>query len=257
MTPTLATLRRATVLAVAALALALPTLGRATVADAADGPQAYAVHGFDSSHYNHEAKNGEQAYDWPAIVRGGQQFVYLKATEGTGTADRWFTPDLDGARSVHLIHGAYHYYRPDQDGAAQADHFLDALRAAGHTGGKPGELPPAVDIEECARDGHPLQPAQVEAFLQRVEHATGTAPAVYTRNDIADQCLRGVKDLAAHPGWLARWGGTEPRPLPGSTAWDFWQHSDHARIPGTVGHPMDADVFHGDRAALRRLAHQN
>ncbi|MFI9787020.1 glycoside hydrolase family 25 protein [Kitasatospora sp. NPDC051984] len=248
MTPTR---RAACLLALAAFGPAAP----AAPADAAGGPQTYTVRGFDSSHHNHETRNGEKAYDWPAIAHDGQQFVWLKATEGTGTVDNWFTRDLAGARSANLIHGAYHYFRPDQDGAAQADHFLDTLRGAGHTGTKPGELPPAVDVEACTRDGHRLQPAQLGAFLRRVEHATGSAPAVYTRRDIIDDCLGGTKDLAGHPSWLARYGTTEPRPLPGATTWDFWQHSDHAQLPGTAGLPMDADVFHGDPAALRRLAH--
>ncbi|MGW7448031.1 glycoside hydrolase family 25 protein [Kitasatospora sp. NPDC054795] len=249
-------LRTALVAALTALVAAAPTaLAPAADADAAGGPQAYAVHGFDSSHHNHETDHGEQAYDWPAIARGGQSFVYLKATEGLTFDDGWFTRDLAGARSVNLAHGAYHYFKPDKDGAAQADHFLDVLRRAGHSGGRAGELPPAVDVEECGRDGHRLQLAQLKTFLQRVQQAAGTAPVLYTRRDIVDDCLGGTKDLSGHHAWLARYGTTEPRPLPGATGWDFWQHSQQARIPGTAGLPMDADVFHGDRAALRRLAH--
>ncbi|MBD0676304.1 glycoside hydrolase family 25 protein [Streptomyces sp. CBMA156] len=251
-------LRTAVVTALAALtvlAAAPAGLVPAASADAAGGPQTYAVHGFDSSHHSHETEGGDRAYDWPAIVRGGRSFVYLKATEGLTFDDGWFTRDLAGARSVNLPHGAYHYFKADKEGAAQADHFLAALRRAGHTGGKPGELPPAVDVEECRHDGHPLRLDQLKAFLQRVRQATGTAPVLYTRRDIVDDCLGGTRDLAGHRAWLARYGTTEPRPLPGATGWDFWQHSEQARIPGTAGRPMDADVFHGDHAALRRLAH--
>ncbi|BAJ26648.1 MULTISPECIES: glycoside hydrolase family 25 protein [Kitasatospora] len=251
-----APLRAAAVLATAC-ALALPgLLPAAGTAGAAGGPQTYQVRGFDSSHHNHETKDaGDRPYDWPAVVRGGQDFVYLKATDGRTGRDGWFSRDLAGARTAGLIHGAYHYFQAGQDGAAQAEHFLDTLHAAGHTGAKPGELPPALDLEECERDGHRLEIAQVKAFLQRVERATGSAPVVYTRRDVVDDCLGGTKDLSAHPAWLARYSTTEPRPLPGATGWDFWQYSEQTKVPGTAGLPMDADVFHGDRAALRRLAH--
>ncbi|GAA1385868.1 hypothetical protein GCM10009639_08860 [Kitasatospora putterlickiae] len=212
------------------------------------------MRGFDSSHHSHGTKTGEKAFDWPAVARGGQSFVYLKATEGLTYDDGWFGRDLAGARSVDLVRGAYHFFKPDKDGAAQADHFVDVLRREGFTGSKPGELPPALDLEECGTDGRiPL--AQVTAFLRRVEQATGTAPVVYTRRNIVDDCLGGTKDLAGYRAWLARYATAEPQPLPGAAGWEFWQYSKRAEVPGTAGQPMDADVFHGDLAALRRLAH--
>ncbi|MFF7453419.1 glycoside hydrolase family 25 protein [Kitasatospora sp. NPDC008115] len=246
---------RAAAVAVAALAAALAAPGPVTPAGAAGtGPDAYTVRGFDSSHHSHETRNGDKAFDWPAVARGGQSFVYLKATEGLTFDDGWFGRDLAGARSVGLVHGAYHFFKPDKDGAAQADHFVDVLRREGLTGSRPGELPPALDLEECGKDGRiPL--GQVKAFLQRVRQATGTEPVVYTRRNVVDDCLGGTKELSGYRSWLARYGSTEPRPLPGATGWDFWQYSERAEVPGTAGLPMDADVFHGDRAALRRLAH--
>ncbi|MBP0451010.1 glycoside hydrolase family 25 protein [Kitasatospora sp. RG8] len=246
---------RAAAVTTAALAVTVVALGPVPPAGAAGtGPDAYTVRGFDSSHHNHETKNGDKAYDWPAVVRGGQSFVYLKATEGLTFDDGWFGRDIAGARSVDLVHGAYHFFKPDKDGTAQADHFLDVLRREGLTGAGPGELPPALDLEECGKDGRiPL--GQVKAFLQRVRQVTGTAPVVYTRRNVVDECLGGTKDLAGHRSWLARYGTTAPQPLPGAAGWDFWQHSERAGVPGTAGLPMDADVFHGDLAALHRLAH--
>ncbi|MFE7559606.1 glycoside hydrolase family 25 protein [Kitasatospora sp. NPDC057500] len=246
---------RAAAVAVAALAATLAAPGPVTPAGAAGtGPDAYTVRGFDSSHHSHETRNGDKAFDWPAVAGGGQSFVYLKATEGLTFDDGWFGRDLAGARSVGLVHGGYHFFEPDKDGAAQADHFVDVLRREGLTGGGPGELPPALDLEECGKDGRiPL--GQVKAFLQRVRQATGTEPVVYTRRDVVDDCLGGTEELSGYRSWLARYGSAEPRPLPGAAGWDFWQYSERAQVPGTAGLPMDADVFHGDRAALRRLAH--
>ncbi|WP_405364709.1 glycoside hydrolase family 25 protein [Kitasatospora sp. NBC_00039] len=217
------------------------------------GPDAYTVRGIDSYHGDHGPEE-KQAFDWPAIARSGQSFVMLKATQGTGFTDGWFARDLAGARSVDLIRTGYHYFTADEDGSAQADHFLDVLHHEGFTGTKPGELPPVLDLEQCEKAGHRLQLGQVKAFLQQVRKVTGAAPIIYTRKGFVDDCLGGTKELSRYPVWLARYGDTPPRPLPGATGWDFWQYTDHASVPGTPGN-VDASVFHADRAALRHLAH--
>ncbi|WP_354644665.1 glycoside hydrolase family 25 protein [Kitasatospora camelliae] len=236
-------------------ALGAAALGPAAPAGAAGaGPEAYAVRGIDSYHGDHGPKE-DQAFDWKAIAGSGQSFVMLKATQGTGFTDGWFARDLAGARSVGLIHTGYHYFTADQDGTAQADHFLDVLHREHFSGTAPGELPPVLDLEQCEKAGHRLQLGQVKAFLQRVRQVTGTDPIVYTRRNIVDECLGGTRELSGHPVWLARYGTTPPQPLPGGTGWDFWQYTDRASVPGTPGR-VDASVFHADRAALRRLAHQ-
>ncbi|MGW6916385.1 glycoside hydrolase family 25 protein [Kitasatospora sp. NPDC054939] len=239
------------------LALALVSALATTPAIGADrvgtGPDAYQVRGFDTYHGDH-ADRERKPFDWPAVVRGGQSFVMLKATQGTGFTDGWFARDLAGARSVDLIRSGYHYFTADKGGAAQADHFLGVLRREGFTGTQPGELPPVLDLEECERDGHRLRLAEVKAFVERVEKVSGTSPIVYTRRNFVDECLGGTKELSGHRVWLARYGSTPPRPLPGAEGWDFWQYTDRANVPG-VGSEVDANVFHGDRAALRRLAH--
>ncbi|MFG3054029.1 glycoside hydrolase family 25 protein [Kitasatospora sp. NPDC048239] len=250
------TLRAAAVAAVVAAAVGTTALGPATTADAAGtgtGQDRYRVRGIDTYHGNHGPQE-KQAFDWPAIARSGQSFAMLKATQGTGFTDGWFARDLAGARSVDLIRSGYHYFTADQDGAAQADHFLDVLHREGFTGTHPGELPPVLDLEQCRSGGHRLQLGQVKAFIARVEQATGAAPIVYTRKGFVDDCLGGTKELSGHKVWLARYGDTPPEPLPGAAGWEFWQYTDHASVPGTAG-GVDASVFHGDQAALRRLAH--
>ncbi|MEU6238197.1 glycoside hydrolase family 25 protein [Kitasatospora sp. NPDC047058] len=218
------------------------------------GPEAYAVRGIDSYHGDHGPKE-DQAFDWKAIAGSGQSFAMLKATQGTGFTDGWFARDLAGARSAGLIRTGYHYFTADQDGAAQADHFLDVLHRENFTGTAPGELPPVLDLEQCEKAGHRLRLGQVKAFLQRVRQVTGADPIVYTRRNVVDECLGGTEELSGHAVWLARYGTTPPQPLPGGTGWDFWQYTDRASVPGTPG-TVDASVFHGDPAALRRLAHQ-
>ncbi|MGW4893527.1 glycoside hydrolase family 25 protein [Kitasatospora sp. NPDC004240] len=254
--PRLRAALRAVTMAAALAASLGTTLFGPSVAGAdprAAGPDAYTVRGFDTYHGDHGERE-TRPFDWPAVARGGQSFVFLKATQGTDFTDPWFARDLAGARSVDLIRSGYHFFTADKGGAAQADHFVNVLRREGFTGTHPGELPPVLDLEQCERGGHRLKLAEVKAFLDRVERATGSAPLVYTRRTFVDECLGGTEALSGYRVWLARYGDTPPRPLPGGRGWDFWQYSDHRPVPG-VGTKVDANVFHGDRAALRRLAH--
>lgn len=129
---------------VSTLGLAGPAAGAAT------GPGDYPVHGVDTSRHNHP---GNKPFDWKKLAASGQKFVSIKATQGsrTGYVDPWFIRDLAGARSVHMIHTAYHYFEHDQDGVAQADHFLRTVRRAGLTGAHRYELPLELDLEEIGR----------------------------------------------------------------------------------------------------------
>jgi lysozyme len=95
-------------------------------------PQPYAE-GIDVSHY-------QPNIDWQAVAAGGVSFAFIKATEGGALVDGMFESHWAQAKRAGVLRGAYHFFRPKLDAAAQARHFLAQLR-------DPGELPPAVDVE--------------------------------------------------------------------------------------------------------------
>ncbi|MGW2090228.1 glycoside hydrolase family 25 protein [Streptomyces sp. NPDC001880] len=151
----------------------------------ANSPAAYSVKGFDTSHHN------SHPVRWSAAVRAGYSFVFQKATQGTGYRDPKFSGDFAGASRAGLMAAAYHFYDTGT-GAAQADHFIRTVKAAGYDGKLPGQLPPVVDLEKIrGRCPSGVNNTQVADFLTKTRQAFGVNPIVYTSKDFADTCLRG------------------------------------------------------------------
>ncbi|GHF85796.1 GH25 family lysozyme [Streptomyces thermodiastaticus] len=225
-------------------------------ADAAS-PSSYAVKGVDVSHHNHS--NGS-AIDWNRVRSSGQQFAFIKATEGADVQDPWFSRDLRGARQAGLPHGPYHFYGRTP-AADQARNFLTTVKAAGYTGKAAGELPPVLDLEEtggkCPAN---FSTAGVRTFLNTVTSQLGVKPIVYTTKAFVDACMGGDGSVfAGHVMWQPRYksGSNEPAPVPGAVqGWKIWQYAENGSVPGipSNGH-VDLNVFRGSLAELRRLAH--
>jgi len=83
--------------------------------------------------------------NWAQVKANGLAFAYIKATEGTGYTNPYFSSQYTGATNAGLTRGGYHFARPDISSAAtQANFFL------AHGGGWSGDgitLPGAIDIE--------------------------------------------------------------------------------------------------------------
>ncbi|MEU8437596.1 peptidoglycan-binding protein [Streptomyces sp. NPDC029216] len=255
------TKRTVTWSAAAAAAAVLATMGvggLVTPAEAA-APSTYAVKGLDTSHYSHNDganTGGGKAIDWPQVVRSGQKFAFLKATEGNDWTDRWFARDMAGAARAGILRAPYHFYGRTP-GASQAEHFVRTVRAAGYSGRSSGELPPAIDLEtrggKCPAN---LSTKEVKAFLSAVERELHVKPIVYTSASFVKDCLHGdASALASRLLWQPRYGSgsREPVPIPGAGTWTIWQYSETGHVSG-VPHDGDVNVFHGTEAHLRALA---
>src|SRR5262249_34286320 len=73
--------------------------------------------GIDVSHY-------QGTIDWAAVNDGGIGFAFMKATEGLTFVDSTFAANWSGAKAHGVVRGAYHFFRPQDDGIQQADFFL-------------------------------------------------------------------------------------------------------------------------------------
>ncbi|ROQ78441.1 putative peptidoglycan binding protein [Streptomyces sp. CEV 2-1] len=163
----------------------------------------------------------------------------------------------------------YHFFDPKstRDGAAQADHFIRTVRAAGYSGTKPGELPPVLDVESVWVKGKEVCPkalraGQLDIFLKRVKSAFKVTPIVYTRASFVNDCMAGKgQAFKGYPLWLARYGSgaREPQSVPGAGPWTFWQYTESERVPGVPGPKntagtADRNVYRGTLAQLRAMA---
>lgn len=200
-----------------------------------------------------DVSNYQGTVGWASAVANGAQFVYIKATEGTGFLDGQFGNNYTGSYDAGLIRGAYHFALPDRSsGAVQANYFVD------HGGGWSADgrtLPPMLDIEynpygpTCYGMSGPQMSSWIRDFSNTVEARTGRYPTTYSTANWWNTCT----------GSNATFGGTNPLFIacycnsPGSmpAGWEFhtiWQYNDHGIFPG------DQDIFNGSIDQLRTFA---
>lgn len=186
--------------------------------------------GIDVSYY-------QNAIDWPRVQRAGIRFAFIRLADGATLRDPRFATNWVEARRAGVRRGAYLYFRPDQDVAAQADLMISAM-----TGRDRDALPPVIDIE--ADGGLPPVVVAMRArdWIDRVRRALGVEPIVYTGGDLWRG--GGAEVLAGQPLWVAHYTQSCPALPPPWARWTFWQHTDRGAVPGIDG-AVDLDLFAG------------
>lgn len=193
------------------------------------------------------------AVDWAAAREGGARFAYVKATEGSEMASGQFRDQYFGATGQGLLHGAYHFARPDRSsGAAQAQFFLDH---GGRWAADPRVLPGALDIERnpYGETCYGLDPKAMSGWIAEFNETyrarTGHFPLLYTTTRWWNRCTGSNPDFAgSNPLWIARYG-PDTGPLPaGWREHALWQFADKGPLPG------DQNSFNGPPEQLRQLA---
>lgn len=165
-------------------------------------------------------------------------FCYAKATEGIEYVSPLFAKQHDGAKSIGLATGAYHFFRFSQDPMQQADAFLRVID------GRDGTLVPMVDVEvdDGVRD---LQKKidTLAAFVARVDAAVGKRTLIYTDPGFWNSSMAGTDAFAGHPLWVATFSGTPgDLTLPGGWAsWVCHQYTDDMHVPG-IPNAVDGDA---------------
>lgn len=170
----------------------------------------------------------------PGLVAMDKEVVgcYVKASEGLGWGaanEDWFrrawaeVRRVGGDRyGVDWLRGCYHFLRFQQDGARQADYFMDLVESAGGWG--PGDLMPWVDVEEGGQGSwaggerleavsDPMKRARLaqevtrcaEAFVARVkQRRPGIRIGVYGRGlfrDLRMSSCRFGADAVTNPAY--------------------------------------------------------
>ena len=199
--------------------------------------------GLDSSSWQHPHGAG---VDWHAAGAAGQTFAFIKATEGTGPANRYYEADVEQARAAGMAVGSYHKARPAMDPVGQAQAFATRLQSVGGP-----QLPPVLDIEVDEGKNPQELIDWTRTFLTELERLTGRAPIIYTYRYFWIDRMGNTPLFAEYPLWLAEYGVHEPtQPMIGGwSQWLFWQRADNGRVPGFAG-DVDLNVFAGTRDDL-------
>lgn len=191
--------------------------------------------------------------DIPEIVKGGNDFAFIKATEGTEYINPHFRSDVMQFMAQKNPMGFYHYAKPTdstEDARQQAQHFVSV------TGIDRGvkSFPPVLDIEE---DGGVSSEGLIdwtEAFVDEVKELTGRDVMIYTYPNFWRDKMANTTKFNRLPLWLASYNGkTSPGELPGGwDDWTFWQYTSEGNIPGSPK-GIDMNLFNGSSVELSSL----
>lgn len=212
-------------------------------------PPGRAAAGIDTSSYQHP--EGAKI-DWLAVRAAGVSYAYVKATEGSDLVDPWFRRDWAGVAAAGLYRGAYHYSRPEPGSAVgDADHFLDVVGRLN----RPGDLPPALDVEQSGGMDPDALAAWVADWVAEVRQRTDRTPVIYTRSSFWNAEMGGTVRFSGAPLWVASYttAGDPGPPFGGWPTWTLWQWSPSGGVDGVSGQ-VDQDRLAGGGPALAALA---
>jgi lysozyme len=197
------------------------------------------VKGIDVSVY-------QGAVSWPAVKAAGMDFAIARISDGSAL-DTQFSANWSGMKSAGLVRGAYQYFEPGEDPAAQAGVVVSAVGALGD-----GDLPVTADMETTGGQTAATIVAKLQTWIVAVKAGTGKTPMIYTAEGYWDGSAGGSGAFASSPLWVANWGVTCPSLPAGWTNWTFWQDDDQGSVAGIS--PVDTDVFDGTLAQLEQFA---
>jgi lysozyme len=187
----------------------------------------YEVRGIDLSHHN-----GRINYD----ELDSLDFVFLKVTEGESWTDKAFSAHYSAFREKEMAVGAYHFFRFDTDGKAQARHFLTNLE------GKEMQIPLVVDVEQENNPNVSREKviAGLRAFVKEIKHQTGLKSIIYTNGIGYSDFIS--ENFSDHTLWLSSTNTWRPAMMDCT----FWQFNIHADL-SAITHKVDLNVFRGSR----------
>lgn len=195
------------------------------------------VSGVDVAGYQ---RPGGTPINWRSVAGpGGQQFAFVKATEGQGWTNEFYTEDANAAAEAGLAVGAYHYARPGADPVSQARHFASVI-----ANGPELSLPPVLDLEVDEGLSPAALAAWTDTFLRELKSAAGVTPMIYTYRYFWTERMANTSAFSNYPLWLAAYQNQPPRPVGGWDKISIWQRADNGRIAG-ISTPVDMNLFNG------------
>ena len=195
---------------------------------------------------------GGAAIDWRSVgTIGGQDFAFVKASEGEGWKNVFYDEDAKAAADAGLKVGAYHYARPAEDPVTQARYFASVVNQGPAT-----QLPPVLDLEVDEGLGPVQLAAWTQRFLSEVEAQTGKRPMLYTYRYFWYERMNNTSAFTSYPLWLAAYQNQPPAPVGGWDKLSFWQRSDSGRVVG-INTPVDMNIYNGTSGQLNQFAAGN
>lgn len=206
---------------------------------------AYCQKGIDVSKWNGNI-------NWRAVKNSGINFAMIRTSFGWSNrekyTDRQLKNNINGAKSVHMPIGAYHYsYAKNPTEAIwEADFFIDRLKWT------KWEYPVCMDLEDkCQLDLSNDQRTNIAlSFLNRVNSA-GYFTGIYCCLEWAKHKLN-MDKLSKHTLWIAHWNEKCGYDKP----YGLWQYTSSGSVPGINGR-VDMNYSYIDYPSIIKKSHKN
>ncbi|MDQ5983452.1 MAG: hypothetical protein RUMPE_00470 [Eubacteriales bacterium SKADARSKE-1] len=190
--------------------------------------------------------------NWRAVADSGIQFAMIRTSFGWSNwekfTDRQLINNINGAKSVGIPIGAYHYSyaKNPQQAIMEADFFINRLKWTRW------EYPACLDIEDDSQLELNVQQRTDVAitFLERVKSA-GYYVGIYANLNWTRYKLD-MDRLSPYQLWIAHWnnkcGCTRP--------YGIWQYTNSGSVPG-IETQVDLNYSYKDYPSIIKSAHLN
>lgn len=139
--------------------------------------------------------------NWSSVKASGIEVVYVKATEGTTYQDPYLNNHYNGAKSVGLTTGFYHFLVGSSSPETQAENFYNNIK------GKENNLLPCLDIEHSNNEPSNFMDYALR-FIQKFKELSGMNICIYSGPYFINEYLD--KRLQCYPLWVAHYGVSTP-----------------------------------------------
>lgn len=201
-------------------------------------PDRYPIKGIDISHHN-----GLMNLD--AAAKDGVEFVFIKASEGEKYRDPNFRLNYDKARHAGMKVGAYHFFRFDRDGTAQAINLHEVIKY------RKLDLGVVIDVERNNNAKGVSDKVIKERLAAMIDYLQmrGHRIMLYSNAEGYHELLH--EEFGGMPLWVCSFKRT-----PINREWDFWQYYHHGEVAGVKGE-VDLNVFSGSREEWEQYLRDN
>jgi lysozyme len=208
-----------------------------------------------------DVSTSQGTINWAKAQQDGIAFAYIKASEGLNQNSprraAYFRTNWKKTRDAGILHGAYHFFRANQDSELQAMAFVQAIQNVG--GLQADDLPPMLDVETTDNTARDMIILRVHRCLDKIKSELNVTPLIYTYKDFWDENLD--DSFGDFPFWIASYSvdiptgpkiPTCPSPaLPSSfEQFVFWQYGSKGQVSG-IQTNVDLDLFEGTLQDLK------
>ncbi|MBR2304118.1 MAG: hypothetical protein IJ871_03140 [Ruminococcus sp.] len=187
---------------------------------------------------------------WQAFSGQNISFAYITATKGKDYIDERFEYNKKNSASTELYIGYLHLFEPDENGRAQAEHFIEAVGES-----MAGRLIPAVSIELRGLD-RVFSPDEdnslenLQEFVTEIEAQYGVSPIILCRYGEYEDMVLPNEELSDCKIWT---DSVFTKPKKGLD-WTLWTYSPRVRLKYyETNSYLDAVVFNGSEEKFREL----